>query len=523
MTPHEARLPLRAALPAVLLVCAWPMLNFMTHNAGHQLDIALLVSVLLPIYMFVTSLAVLGYLLLATVLGRYRHGVAAWVITTVIAFHIYSISLPAIEKAFRTVGLTFAPHYGYGAFFIVAPLLAAALFKSNRRLRFVTVFVYVMTGVAAAELVWVRHSLTPLADEVVDRTYSRKAVDAAPAKTRDGPLPNVYQIVVDEYARHDRLRNQLGFDNQPFLRTLERRGFVVARNGGANYPWTSYSLPATLEMDYPITPEQPRLQVKKVVGNVNNAVGAYRARGYSYGHVGSNRLGATQCADHPAVNCLTPRTTPISTERLEVADAYLRMTPISYFVHLLVDTNNTTTVDDVREVASAMSLPQPFFLFAHTLAPHSPYNYGADCSPNAKVQFHLSGGLDAEKYLGALQCVNLRLLRFVDFIHKSDPEAIVLLHSDHGTKFLLDELQPVDAWTGEQFRERHSILLAVRFPPRCRASVPQNLTLVNLHRLTLACVDNVAPVLLENRFFNVPFGKTHAHGKIPVHQYPGSL
>ena len=77
MTPHEARLPLSAALPAVLVVCAWPMLNFMTHNAGYQLDIALLVSVLLPFYVFVTSLAVLGYLLLATVLGRYRHGVAA--------------------------------------------------------------------------------------------------------------------------------------------------------------------------------------------------------------------------------------------------------------------------------------------------------------------------------------------------------------------------------------------------------------------------------------------------------------
>tara|TARA_B100000676_G_C18034891_1_gene821156 strand:+ start:801 stop:980 length:180 start_codon:yes stop_codon:yes gene_type:complete len=57
----------------------------------------------------------------------------------------------------------------------------------------------------------------------------------------------------------------------------------------------------------------------------------------------------------------------------------------------------------------------------------------------------------------------------------------------------------------------------------CRASVPQGLTLVNLHRLTLECVENVAPVLLENRFFNVPFGKTHAHGKLPVYQYPGSL
>ena len=121
-------------------------------------------------------------------------------------------------------------------------------------------------------------------------------------------------------------------------------------------------------------------------------------------------------------------------------------------------------------------------------------------------RFYLSGGLDPKKYIEALQCVNKRLLRFADFIAKSDPNAIVVFHGDHGSKFLLEETLPVDAWTKRQFDERFSIFLAIKAPEACLSILPPDLSLVNLYRFIFSCIEGTAPEYLENHFYNINYG-----------------
>ena len=63
----------------------------------------------------------------------------------------------------------------------------------------------------------------------------------------DGRRPDIYYVLLDEYARHDALG---GFDNTDFVRELERRGFYVAAQATSNYWKSLLSIPSILNMSY---------------------------------------------------------------------------------------------------------------------------------------------------------------------------------------------------------------------------------------------------------------------------------
>ncbi|NLW85787.1 MAG: hypothetical protein GXY38_02835, partial [Planctomycetes bacterium] len=50
-----------------------------------------------------------------------------------------------------------------------------------------------------------------------------------------GPLPDIYFIVLDGYGRSDVLKERFGFDNSAFLAELADRGFGVYQNARSNY------------------------------------------------------------------------------------------------------------------------------------------------------------------------------------------------------------------------------------------------------------------------------------------------
>jgi len=65
-----------------------------------------------------------------------------------------------------------------------------------------------------------------------------------------GNYPDIYYIILDEYADSDMLNDYLGFDNQEFISFLEEKGFYVATDSYSNYFTSWNSIPSTLNMDY---------------------------------------------------------------------------------------------------------------------------------------------------------------------------------------------------------------------------------------------------------------------------------
>jgi hypothetical protein len=63
-------------------------------------------------------------------------------------------------------------------------------------------------------------------------------------------MPDIYVIVLDTYMRSDALKQDLGYDNSPFINQLTQIGFYVASCGHPNYTFTYASISALLDMRY---------------------------------------------------------------------------------------------------------------------------------------------------------------------------------------------------------------------------------------------------------------------------------
>src|SRR6185503_17736350 len=62
--------------------------------------------------------------------------------------------------------------------------------------------------------------------------------------------PDIYLIIVDEYAGSKELKDLFSFDNTSFESQLRERGFHIIHNSTSNYNATVYSMASMLNMDY---------------------------------------------------------------------------------------------------------------------------------------------------------------------------------------------------------------------------------------------------------------------------------
>ena len=315
----------------------------------------------------------------------------------------------------------------------------------------------------------------PLA--TIGRTYggprpaaARAAADvspsAAPGPKTNGQsvaagssaAPDIYYIVLDAYGRQDVLRAFYGYDNEPFLRELEKRGFFVAREGRSNYVQTVLSLASSLNMTYldGVAPEvraRPR-DVSPASAMVDrSAVAAFlRARGYRHVAI-SNDFPLTQVA---SADVLLKAEPPAATPRLTVFEGLLLNTTPLAAVPLAERSLYDRHRENIRTAFEHLSrtaprLPGPKFVHAHIIAPHPPFVFGPNGEPvePANRPFTLGDGSDFTRrstrdeyrrgYVGQVQYVNRRVLAAIDdILARSKRRPVIIVQGDHGPRMMMD-------------------------------------------------------------------------------------
>ena len=63
-------------------------------------------------------------------------------------------------------------------------------------------------------------------------------------------MPDIYYIVLDEYAGIQTLKNKFNFDNSEFYNYLSKKGFIISSKSYSHYPYTILSIPSSLNMQY---------------------------------------------------------------------------------------------------------------------------------------------------------------------------------------------------------------------------------------------------------------------------------
>jgi hypothetical protein len=199
----------------------------------------------------------------------------------------------------------------------------------------------------------------------------------------------------------------------------------------------------------------------------------------------------------------------------ELEFTLLRLTPLydlvtrqfAYFFHRHLGVKN---IDNVIDMVKYLEAPNPKFVFSHVLLPHLPYRFSADCSPSKEIDAVQLGDTPRAKmlFLNQTYCANRKTKEFVEFVVRNDPDAIILLNSDHGSPFVNWSL-PYDKWPDSAIRERFGILNAMRLPTECKELFYDNISPVNFFELVFACIERREPHFLEDRIYISTFDKTH--------------
>jgi hypothetical protein len=380
----------------------------------------------------------------------------------------------------------------------------------------------VLIGSATAALTWAGSGRAPELS-----TWPR---DAQPsARSSDDPgLPDIYYIILDDYARGDTLRDVYGFDNSPFLGWLRTNGFYVADESRANYLQTSLSLASSLNSTYldgeKLADATPRwhIAVNPRVARYldplrrpllhmiqySSVVRALRGHGYRFVALTSGFAGVQL----PNAD-LVVRMSALS----DFQDSLIEMTPLSELerFHDPIDLHRRHVLYALDHLGDAFGGRGPRFVFAHILSPHPPFIFDANGQPRSAgkgdtslLMNDVAGTPEADRarvaaaYLDQVRFVNSRVqAALAAILSRSGKPPIIILQSDHGSNMLLDWDQP--SMTG--LEERAGILNAFYVPAKIRERLYPGISPVNTFRAVLGCYFPGAYELLSDETYYSPY------------------
>tara|TARA_Y100000768_G_scaffold117385_1_gene86697 strand:+ start:1853 stop:3385 length:1533 start_codon:yes stop_codon:yes gene_type:complete len=351
----------------------------------------------------------------------------------------------------------------------------------------------------------------------VENDFTIKSLDDDQMDT----LPNVYSIFLDAYSRSDQL-SILGFDNSFLENNLKKQGFYIAQKSKSNFVKTDLSMYTFWNMDYPkITNNMPdinKLLIQSTVLGNSKSISIFKELGYQYVRMGPNQSRLQDCSGYEDL-CLFQINSVDGTAggmSSNIITQIFRMTPFylvwyKYFSAAKRNLSLKSTLRDAKNSlrSKASMLTAPYFVSIHVWQPHAPYLFQRDCTPHTvQIPYTKSwdrNGLNKDQnidyYIQATECTNIQLLELTREIISSDPNAIIMVQSDHGHAFSMDlELDPVK-WTEEAKIARSSIFWAVKAPEQCKKHLYPDISSVNSLRFIFGCIVNDDPMFLDDITF----------------------
>lgn len=307
---------------------------------------------------------------------------------------------------------------------------------------------------------------------------------------------NVYHLILDNYGRKDILNDIYHFNNQPFHNFLETNHFTTIPEARAPYPITYYSLGVTLMADWFFDNKHFKFNHRepfyRVLKGENSVVKTYKKNDYKYVHYSSMFYSGSRCSGFED-ECIRMR----PGNYLEAEENLVQMTPL-FFLYRVIERFSFSHQPFVSKIEidritkwvneDSRKLSAPFFLFAHLLSPHAPFQFDNNCKEIKDIKVSLKA-FSPKAYINEIKCLNKKIKKFIQTINENDPEAIVIIHGDHGP-----HPERLDGLSHEKYgihlKSNLSPLMAIKLPTNCRQLTYDKLSAVNIHRVVLSCLTN---------------------------------
>lgn len=299
--------------------------------------------------------------------------------------------------------------------------------------------------------------------------------------------PDIYLIIVDEYAGRQQLLELFNYNNNPFLDSLKEKGFFVATNSRSNYDYTTYSVASILDMDYLALTKEEISTGDPIPGYRtifdNNLVSLLKSWNYDFYNYSffDFKESFTNTANSfiPGREKLVTSSTLFSRLKKEAWIPLLNRIDIDWALKELKYENlnyNRGVIDGTMYTVKNKS-NRPKFVYTHLEMPHFPYYFDKEGRLYDYSELKKDYLQNDSTYLGYLQYTNKELLKFVGNILKQNRNPpIIVLMSDHGWRHYPSTKDP---------RYRYMNLLSVYLPDKKYEQFSDSITNVNLFRTIL--------------------------------------
>jgi hypothetical protein len=338
---------------------------------------------------------------------------------------------------------TFSRHWWQAALLVVAWVVVVLVVRRFGR---PLPFVPQVASTAATAFI-----LVFFASGVARAAFSAEGPVAPVVATQTATGPNIYIVLMDGYPRRDTLINDMGIDNGPFEAALAARGFDVYDDAHTDRRYTDLTLMSLLTGTTKGVPldtapaSEVQFLIRKALSDATLPKQA-EAAGYEWdvidspaGHV---TFSAGHHIQHGGVNTF---------EDNMLAESALAPIVKTFLPYLLTDSLRDHFTGSVASLISLVDPNAHRLVLAHLFQPHLPFLWNADGTPT-KVPSFWPGvnifaaqietmGMSLADYSasmkGDLATVNPKFLAMVDAIIAKDPGAVIVLFSDHGSRYSL--------------------------------------------------------------------------------------
>ncbi len=249
-----------------------------------------------------------------------------------------------------------------------------------------------------------------------------------------GKQRNFYYLLFDEYGGTENLNTYFGYDNSAFYEALKERGFSVSETSrNTESCWTEDIVPNLLNLNYVVRDDMTARTRREYLENPA-LVQLFRENGYQvnlvnhwhYLRFSAKELTRGQHEDN------------ISSYLLQ-RSLFQQIPPIRKKIEMIIFRNyRDNYVGPVKNALDALvncadQVDGPTLTVSYIQCPHAPFVFQKDGSiqkDKSKYWYWKEPTL----YTDQLQYINSVILETIDSIQTKDPEAVILLLSDHGAR-----------------------------------------------------------------------------------------
>ncbi|MBK8349305.1 MAG: sulfatase-like hydrolase/transferase [Saprospiraceae bacterium] len=240
--------------------------------------------------------------------------------------------------------------------------------------------------------------------------------------------PNVYHIIFDAYTGFDALQRYWSFSDTAFINNFPKKNVNIAFNAKTCKDNTLESISAifnskNLNIPLKFRSITIKSEIFRKLINDGSAINHFKFNGYQI-----NNLSLFDIA-----NKKRRWEFPWLLPKISFLDFCFYQSLLGNFYKNFLDRSkgktNSLLINEMKDVIK-LSKNKPSFTYVHLMMPHIPNNFDKQGNVIGRVTY------SKDAYLEELQYCNKVMIETISLIEKYDPNAILILQSDHGSGML---------------------------------------------------------------------------------------